>query len=281
MDSPVPRGHTPRTSSYSNHPSQRPPLPSLSHPTGSPRSYPAEVTDRHSRRDNRDWDRERRGRQIQEYRAPPHQIFAAHAQSPPIPVLALVLVLLAITVHLNHPQGTHTSRFQAGLTLLPGPRLNLLRLIPPLNLSLNLTHRGGMIPGTTAGIPERTKKSRSDGYSPRSSQSPSITPQFSGERTKHRSSRDVYGYHGWSRSQKSWLVSKFFWCNQQRRQRKHSQSLFTVATMGLNLVCPRAGSMAPLMDSEPSTPFLPHLVLTAIAASATSPTPAAPHFGSQ
>ena len=82
--SPVPRGHTPRTSSYSNHPSQRPPPPGLSHPTRSPRSYPTEVTDRDGRRDDRDWDRERRGRHLQEYPAPPpHQMFATRAHSPP------------------------------------------------------------------------------------------------------------------------------------------------------------------------------------------------------
>jgi len=82
--SPVPRGHTPRTSSYSNHPSQRPPPPGLSHPTRSPRSYPAEVIDRDGRRDDRDWDRERRGRHLQEYPAPPpHQMFATRAHSPP------------------------------------------------------------------------------------------------------------------------------------------------------------------------------------------------------
>ncbi|KAF9652054.1 TPR-like protein [Thelephora ganbajun] len=82
--SPVPRGHTPRTSSYSNHPSQRPPPPGLSHPPRSPRPYPAEVADRDSRRDDRDWDRERRGRHLQEYPAPPpHQMFATRAHSPP------------------------------------------------------------------------------------------------------------------------------------------------------------------------------------------------------
>ena len=82
--SPIPRGHTPRTSSYSNHPSQRPPPPGLSHPPRSPRPYPTEVADRDSRRDDRDWDRERRGRHIQDYAAPPpHQMFATRGHSPP------------------------------------------------------------------------------------------------------------------------------------------------------------------------------------------------------
>ena len=82
--SPVPRGHTPRTSSYTNHPSQRPPPPGLSHPPRSPRSYPADIVDRDSRRDDRDWDRERRGRHLQEYPAPPpHQMFATRGHSPP------------------------------------------------------------------------------------------------------------------------------------------------------------------------------------------------------
>lgn len=82
--SPVPRGPTPRTSSYSSHPSQRPPPPGLSHPTRSPRSYSTEVTDREGRRDDRDWDRERRARHLQEYPAPPpHQMFATRAHSPP------------------------------------------------------------------------------------------------------------------------------------------------------------------------------------------------------
>ena len=85
---------------------------------------------------------------------PPTKSLLPALTPPPIPVIALVLVLLATTVPLNHPQGTHTSRFQAGLTLPRGPTPNLLRLVPPLNLSLNLTHRGGMIPGTTAGILE-------------------------------------------------------------------------------------------------------------------------------
>ena len=63
--------------SYSNHPSQRPPPPGLSHPPRSPRSYPTDVADR-------DWDRERRGRHLQEYPGPPpHQMFSARAHSPP------------------------------------------------------------------------------------------------------------------------------------------------------------------------------------------------------
>ena len=75
--SPVPRSHTPRMPSYSNHPSQRPPPPGLSHPPRSPRSYPTDVADR-------DWDRERRGRHLQEYPGPPpHQMFSARAHSPP------------------------------------------------------------------------------------------------------------------------------------------------------------------------------------------------------
>ena len=82
--SPIPRGHTPRTSSYSNHPSQRAPPPGLSHPPRSPRPYPTDVTDRDSRRDDREWDRDRRGRHLQDYTAPPpHQMFATRGHSPP------------------------------------------------------------------------------------------------------------------------------------------------------------------------------------------------------
>ena len=82
--SPIPRSLTPRMSSYSNHPSQRPPPPSLSHPPRSPRTYPAEVPDRDTRREDREWDRERRNRHLQEYPGPPpHQLFGTRVHSPP------------------------------------------------------------------------------------------------------------------------------------------------------------------------------------------------------
>ena len=71
-----------------------------------------------------------------------------------IMVTALPLVLFAITVHLNHPQGTLISQSQAGRTLPRGPRINPLCLVPLLlSPSLSLSHLGGMIRGMMAGIP--------------------------------------------------------------------------------------------------------------------------------
>lgn len=68
--------------------------------------------------------------------------------------IALLLVLFATTVHLNHLQETLISRSQAGRTLPRGPRINPLRLVLLLlNPSLSLSRPGGMTQEMTAGIP--------------------------------------------------------------------------------------------------------------------------------
>ena len=136
-----------RMPSYSNHPSQRPPPPGPSHPPRSPRSYPNDVADR-------DRDRERHSRHLQEYPGPPlTRCSTLGLTLLPITVAVLALALPATTVHPNRLRGISISWSPAGLTLL-GPRVNLLLLVPLLlnlspilNLSLIPIHLAVTIPG--------------------------------------------------------------------------------------------------------------------------------------
>ena len=66
----------------------------------------------------------------------------------PIAVAVPAPALLVATAHPNRLQGISINRSPVALTLLLGPRVNLLLLVPLLlNLSPTPIHLAGMIPG--------------------------------------------------------------------------------------------------------------------------------------